>query len=282
MRNNIWKILVVFLVLSFTLNQNIDLQKDTKHTSHLGLSLTSPKYSPNGKYILATSSKYAGLYVINSSDFSLHKTFFKNENVGYGACWSANSEELFFRKKEGYTFYTFSVNIKTGETKKTTLNPQYLTTKGFNGEAKNLAYINENRQLFYINDKQKETQITSDNNNYYHLVMNPKSNYFVVHKGSEIILVDVLSGTNKVIGQGIANAISKDNRYVFYHIDSSTDGHHISNSEIYVYDIELSKITQLTHTSKDIELWAELSSDNNTLLYSNERTGELESIKINY
>lgn len=274
--------ILIFLMFGFVPNQNISLQKDTKVASELSIDLTAPKYSPNGKYILATSTKYAGLIILNSNDFSIYKTFLKDENVGYGACWSSNNSKVLFRKKEGYTFYTFSLDIVTGKITKTTINPQYLTTKGFNGEAKKIAYINDNRQLVYVNENIKETSLTADNNNYYHLVMNPGAAKFVVHNGSSIILVDVISGENKVIGTGVANAITTDNKYVFYHLDGSSDGHHITNSELYVYDIALDKTTQLTNTMNDIELWAELSADNKTLLYSNEKTGEIESIKINY
>jgi Tol biopolymer transport system component len=274
--------LLVFLMFGFKSIQEISLQKDSKKASQLNLDLTSPKYSPSGKYILATSTKYSGLIILNSKDFSIYKTFLKNENIGYGACWSVDSKKIYFRKKEGYTFYTYLLDIESDKITQTNLNPQYLTTKGFNGEIKKIAYINEKLQLVYINENQKESFLTADDNNYYHLVMNPGANKFVIHNGSDIVLVNVITGENKTIGKGIANAISKNNRYVFYHLDSSKDGHHITNSELYVYDIEMAKTTELTQTSNNIELWADLSLDGKTLLYSNEKTGEVESIKISY
>jgi hypothetical protein len=282
MKNKIVAVLIIFVLFGFVQKQEIRLQSETLITSKQGLGLTNPVYSPNGQYILTTSSKYAGLYILNSDNLSVEKSYLKNENVGYGACWSSDNQAIYFRKKTGYTFYVYKLDVAKGTVSKTDINPQYLTTKGFNGTIKNLAYIDKNRQLVYVDENQKENKLTSDNNNYYHLVMIPGQTKFVVHLGSEILLINAENGQVKTIGIGLANAISKNGKYVFYHLDSSTDGHHITNSELYVYDIEQAKTTQLTHTELNIELWADLSPDNNTLLYNNEHTGEVESIKIHY
>lgn len=243
--------------------------------------LVDPKWSPDGEYILASSEKYNGLYVLNAKDLSIHKKFLEKENVGYAASWSADSKSILFRRKTNFVFYSYSINIETEKETNLSLAPDFFTCKGFFSEDKSKYYIDNNQNISYVNQENEVQQITHDGQ-YYQLVKHPLPNKIIAHQGSQILLIDIEKNEKTIIGQGIANSVSSDGRYIFYHLDKSSDGHHITESELYCYDTKKDKITTLTSTENIYELWPDISPDQTKLIYSDEKSGRLIISTITY
>ena len=245
-----------------------------EHNHPHDLKYVNPRYSPNGEYILASAEGYTGLYVLDAQTMEQKKVFKKEMAIGYGATWSNDSKSIYYRYKVGFEFKTKQIDIHTGQEKASEVNPLIFTCKGYIGNS--FPYLTNSNQIQYGDKVMGEL-----GDNYYHLVANQTNTAFVAHLGSKIVLVDIKNNQITELTWGLANAISADGRYIYFHRDYSSDGHHITGGELFVYDVVEKKETQLTSTSEAIELWPDISPDGTKLVYSDDKTGKIEVLNIN-
>ena len=259
-------LLVIFCIMVYF----VQSQHNHEHT----FKYINPKYSPNGELILASAEGYLGIYILDAKTLKKKHEFLIDKPIGYGAAWFFDSNYVVFREKENYTFKTKKLNIKTGQITQTLISPLLLTCKsnvGYN----DVAHLNQNNLIQF-----GEKVLGNKGENYYHVVSNANKTVFVAHLQSQIVLVDVKNNQLIPLTWGLANAISNDGNYIYFFRDYSTDGHTTSNAELFVYDIKNQKETQLTNTQDKIECWPDISPDGKTIIYSDDKTGKIEKIKV--
>ncbi|MCI5056015.1 MAG: DPP IV N-terminal domain-containing protein [Flavobacteriales bacterium] len=83
------------------------------------------------------------------------------------------------------------------------------------------------------------------------------------------------SGLIKSLTDGIATSWFPDGKKVLFFLDESLDGHGVSNSDIFIVDVETNEITNLTNTPDVLEMYPSLSPNGKQITYTNSETGVL-------
>lgn len=257
---------LVFVLSSFWAKS----QHNHEHT----FKYVNPKYSPNGQLILASTEGYIGLYILDAKTLEKKHAFLTESSVGYGATWTSDSKSIVFREKKNYQFQTKKIDLQTGKISETSISPLLLSCKASVG-SKDVAHLTDNNLIQY-----GSKTYGNSGENYYHVVSNANKTVFVAHLQSMMILVDTKNNQLIPLVSGLANAISNDGNYIYFFRDYSNDGHYISNAELFVYDIKNQKEIQLTNTEDSFELWPDLSPDEKTLIYSDDKSGEIETLNV--
>lgn len=240
--------------------------------------LIDPKWSPNGDYILASASGYAGLYIINSSNGKIEYSFLTDLPVGYGSSWSSNGKFIYYREKnKEHTFIFKKIDIISGVTKVVNLNPQMLTNKSYNDESHTHVYLDYYMNVVSSNNKGKRPTIIAKKSKqiYYHLISTKNQSKGVIHKGSNIIWMNFITGEHQVLTTGIANAISPDEQTVYFYRDHSSNGEEINKSELFSINVNTKKITKLTNEKDGIVLFPDVSPDGLKVAYTEYKAGGL-------
>lgn len=239
-------------------------------------------WSSNENYILATTSHYKGLFILNSLSKKIEKEFLEDLTVGYGACFNKEGDKIIYRLKNNanYTFTTFELIIQTGEIKESMLNPQYLTGIGFDGNEENTYYLDDKLNL--VNLKNGTTKVLlSSKLSPFHVVYNSNLSFCIVHIGNKIVRVNNDLTQEELLSGGIMiNSISKDGRYLYGHIEESKDGHHVSGSEIFKYDLNEKSFVKLLQQENEIAMWPVVSNNGKKLMYSDIKLGQIKTINL--
>ena len=87
----------------------------------------------------------------------------------------------------------------------------------------------------------------------------------------------------KKIGNGLITSWSKDSKFLLGFVDISKDGHEVSNSELYLYDVSGQAVYQLTNTEGVIEMNPAFSGDGSKIYYINSKDGSIiiSQLKVN-
>lgn len=259
-------LLLVFCMMVYS----VQGQHNHEHT----FKYINPKYSPNGELILASAEGYLGIYILDAKTLKKKQEFLIDKPIGYGAAWTTDSKSIVYREKNNYQFNTKKLTLKTGQVTESSVDPLVLTCKT-SVDHKSVAHLNQNNLIQF-----GEKVLGNQGENYYHVVSNANKTIFVAHLQSQIVLIDVKNNQLIPLTWGLANAISNDGNYIYFFRDYSTDGHTTSNAELFVYDIKNQKEIQLTNTQDKIECWPDISPDGKTIVYSDDKTGEIEKIKV--
>lgn len=248
-------------------NLESDFISDFKITNS-DLSLINPIFSHDGKFVLATAEHNLGIYILNSNTLELVDSFLTLRNVGSYLAWHSNNREIIFREKnEKYLFETFSFDIETKQLKKLDIPHNYLTCIGFDGNLKDVVYLNNKMDIERLFPDGRTEIIATNPYKYYHLIRNSNSNILVAHSQNNIILIDIDKKEQKNIETGLASSISKDNRYIFFHKDFEGEHNMIGSSEMYMYDIVNGESTALTSNNDLVLLFPKISPCNKRILF---------------
>lgn len=245
--------------LQIAFNQQYEIG-DLEVLTDSGVFVQKPVWSPDGQHVLFTGANKKGLYLLDVGTGAT-ETLNHTESAGRNAVWSNNS------------LITYT---KHGEFIKVKINKQKST--GEIGERDLIVSVNllERKVYAYSQKSGKMWPISEKQANYYNPVLSPDETKVILHEGSKMVVYATDgSGKKEVLGNGIAHSWNKNGDKLFYFLDSSADGHHLSNSEIYVLDIKKKNAKQLTFTNNIHEMWPALSPDGKTLLFTNNLDGRL-------
>ncbi|WP_300571025.1 hypothetical protein [Flavobacterium sp.] len=247
---------------------------------------TNPIVSPTGEFALLTSSNFNGVYLLNLKSNKVIPIS-KVSGSGYGYSWSKDGTSFFFKEKKQNDYVSRSevkaYNIKTKSISKLDINHNYLPS--FKGNSKeNAIVIYTNIATLKIEAKDLNTSktwiVTKDEGQFYNAILSNDGKKVAVHNGSEIYIYNIDgSGLISKMGTGIATSWSKDDKYLLGFMDESKDGHALSNSDLYLFDVLTSKAVKITATSTSFEMFPSFY-DIDKIIFSDDKTGQIFTSKI--
>ncbi len=246
---------------------------------------TNPIPSPNGELAIITSEQFIGISILELKTKKVTPITI-TEGSGYGYSWSTDNETIFYKVKpeDGYVMDSevFSYNIKTKETKKIEINHNYLPS--YQGENSVIVYTNIRTLKIEAIDLKtmKSWVVTNNDGQFYSATLSHDGTKVAVHEGSDIYVYNIDgSGMIAKLGPGIATSWSMDDNYLIGYLSESSDGHVISNSDIYLYDVKNSKSKKITTTKNVYESNVSFISENK-IIYADEKTGDILTSKIKF
>ncbi len=277
------KILLFILVIS---NSHSVFSQKIEKMSRVDVDgfYTNPVVSPDGKFTLVTGHHFKGVYVLNLLTNEITQISDK-EGSGYGYSWDNNNEMVYFKQKEAKEYFSdskvFSYSLKT---RTTTLMPDIdinmLSSyhgKGINAESQIVVYTNMTTLKIEAKDliSKKSWVITPEEGQYYNALLSPDGKKVAVHNGSDIYIYDINgNGKGQKVGTGIATSWSADNQHILGFLDTSEDGHNVTNSELYLFDIKTLKSKKVTNTEVLLEMFPSFIGENK-VLFTDDKTGAI-------
>jgi len=247
---------------------------------------TNPVFSPNGEFVLLTGEHLKGVYLLNLKDKSI-KEISDKPGSGYGYSWDKSGESFYFKEKAEKEYFTNSkvVNyyVKDNHSKKATeIDHNYLPS--YNGKNQVVVYTNLSNLKIEAKDlsTSKTWTVTNAEGQFYNAILSHDGKKIAVHNGSDIFVYDI-DGNSKGrrIGTGIATAWTDDDKHLIGFLDESEDGHSVSNSELYLFDVQNAKTKKITNTEVIAEMFPTIFKDQ--IIFSDDKTGRLflATLKIN-
>lgn len=249
---------------------------------------SNPIPSPNGDFVLLSGNQAKGVTLLSMKTKKLTQIS-KIDGSGYGYCWANDGETFFYKVKpeNGYVMNSevFSYNIKTQEIKKLDINHNYLPSYKGNEKGSNIiVYTNIITLKIEAIDlnTMKSWIVTNNEGQFYSATLSHDGKKVAVHEGSNLFVYNIDgSGIIAELGTGIATSWSNDDKYLLGYISESPDGHDITNSDIYLFDVVNQKAKKMTET-KDV-----LESDpsffgTDKIIYSDGKTGQIFTSQIKF
>jgi Tol biopolymer transport system component len=248
---------------------------------------SSPLVSPINQYALLTTPNFTGVYLLDMKTYKVTQIS-KVAGSGYGYSWSGDGETFYFKEKKDNDYVSNSVlksySVKTKKTEKLEeLNHNYLPS--FTGDLNDVV-IYTNIHTLKIEAKDLKTNkswvITPGEGQFYNAILSHDKTKIAVNKGADLYIYPI-EGTDfpVKIGTGLATSWSKDSKYVIGFMDESEDGHNVSNSELYLFDTTKANPKKLTTTAKLFEMYPSFY-DTNKIIFTDDKTGQLYTSKINF
>lgn len=247
---------------------------------------TNPIVSPSGNHALLTNSNFNGVYLL---DLKTERTIqiSKIDGSGYGYSWSDDGNTFFFKEKKENDYVLHSevksYNIQTKSINKVAINHNYLPSyKGNDSQNNVVIYTNISTLKIEAKDlkSSKTWIITNDEGRFYNALLSNDGKKVAVHNGSEIYIYNIDgSGLISKIGTGIATSWSKDDKYLIGFMDESKDGHDISNSDLYLFDVASSKSEKITTTENTFEMFPSFY-DTDKIIFADDKTGQIFTSRI--
>lgn len=245
---------------------------------------TNPVVSPNGQFALLTGHHFKGAYVLNLLTNEIIQISDK-DGSGYGYSWDNNNEIVYFKQKEVKEYfsdskvYSYSLKDKNIVLRNDIDINMMSSYHGVEKNVENQIVVYTNMTTLKIEAKdlitKKSWVITSEDGQYYNALLSPNGQKVAVHKGADIYVYDV-NGTGKgqKIGTGLATSWSADNQYLLGFLDTSEDGHNVTNSELYLLDSQTLKSKKVTNTEVLLEMFPSFISENK-VLFTDDKTGAI-------
>jgi len=245
---------------------------------------TNPIVSPNGEFTLLTGHHFKGVYVLNLKTNEINQISDK-EGSGYGYSWDNNNEVVYFKQKEVKEYFSDSkVYSYSLQTRTTALMPEIDINmlSSYHGKDKNatsqiVVYTNMTTLKIEAKDliSKRSWVITSEEGQYYNALLSPDGKKVAVHNGSDIYIYEVNgNGKGQKIGTGIATSWSADNQHLLGFLDTSEDGHNVTNSELYLFDIKTFKSKKVSNTEVLLEMFPSFIGKNK-VLFTDDKTGAI-------
>lgn len=246
--------------------------------------------SPDTKYICFSDESLGKVYIKELGSNAEPKLIYTSNGCGYFPAWTANSSSIIMKSKtqsvkevkNEAVEYIFKSNkiIKRADIDYRTI--QSLTNSKSDFDP--VIYINEKLQLVKMDRKSKAVTILEASQMCYQPVLAPDRQKVAVHIGNEIWVYDLNKNEKpKKIGNGLITSWSKDSKFLLGFVDISKDGHEVSNSELYLYDVSGQAVYQLTNTEGVIEMNPAFSGDGSKIYYINSKDGSIiiSQLKVN-
>ncbi len=248
-------------------------------------SYTNPIPSPDGNFVLLSGDQLNGIALLNMKTKSI-TPISDADGSGYGYTWSNDSQTIYFKVKPENAYVmdseVFSYNIKTRKRSKVDINHNYLPS--YNGENNIVVYTNiRTLKIEAIDLRTKKSWVVTNNDGqFYSATLSHDGKKVAVHEGSSVYVYNIDgSGVIAKLGMGIATSWSMDDKYLVGYLSESPDGHVVTNSDLYLFNVETSRAEKLTNTKDNLE--AEPSfMGKDKIIYVDEKNGQIliSNIKI--
>jgi len=278
------KRLILFLLCLSCLKDYAQKLTEVKPITSKGF-YTNPIVSPTGEHALLTTENFNGVYLLNLKT-QIVKQISKVIGSGYGYSWSTDGKTCFFKEKKENDYVSNSevksYNVSTKSTTKLNINHNYLPS--YKGENNIVIYTNISTLKIEAKDLKtsKTWVVTEDEGQFYKAILSNDGKKVAVHNGADIYIYHTDgSGLISKLGTGIATSWSKDDKYLIGFMDESKNGHDISNSDLYLFDVANSKANKLTTTSTAFEMFPSFY-DTDKIIFSDDKTGHIFTSKIKF
>jgi len=250
---------------------------------------TNPIVSPDSKYVLLSGEHLKGVFLLNLSDNSI-TTISSADGSGYAYSWNKDSNSFYFKEKGSKDYFSNSKVYQYSLSDKKTsavveINHNYLPSyKGFEKDAERQIVIYTNTATLKIEAKDLKSSkywtVTNDEGQFYNALLSHDGKRVAVHNGADIYVYPADgSGKGIKIGRGLATGWSKDDKFLIGFVDESTDGHRVTNSEIYWYDVTNARAKKIT-TSEVISEMFPSFYDEDKVIFSDDKTGRIYTATI--
>lgn len=250
---------------------------------------TNPIVSPNGEFALVTGHHFRGAYVLNLKTNEIIQISDK-EGSGYGYSWDNNNEMVYFKQKEAKEYFSDSkVYSYSLQTRTTSLMPEIDINilSSYHGKEKNaesqiVVYTNMTTLKIEAKDliSKRSWVITSEEGQYYNALLSPDGKKVAVHNGSDIYVYDINgNGKGQKIGTGLATSWSADNQHLLGFLDTSEDGHNVTNSELYLFDTKSLTSKKVSNTEVLLEMFPSFIGKDK-VLFTDDKTGAIYTAQL--
>lgn len=245
---------------------------------------TNPVVSPDSKYVLLSGEHLKGVFLLNLSDNSI-ATISSADGSGYAYSWNKDSNSFYFKEKGSKEYFTDAkvYQYSLADKKKSVVeevNHNYLPSyKGFEKDTERQIVIYTNTATLKIEAKDLKSSkywtVTNDEGQFYNAILSHDGKKVAVHNGADIYVYQTDgSGKGIKIGRGLATGWSKDDTFLIGFLDESNDGHRVTNSEIYWYDVTNARAKKITTSEVISEMFPSLY-DEDKVIFSDDKTGRI-------
>ncbi len=273
-----------------------------------------PIWSPDGLRIAVAGRNYQGIWIMDYNGQNLQRLT-DDMSAGYKFAWSSDSKEIVARvlqkrgRRRSRLIKIYNINEKQNRVisgKKTavyslpkwTMNDTkvyFLTKKGielidsnksvFNARllseiARPIVYSKQNRFIILDAQGEERHQIEPVKGNYLNTVLSPNGQQIAFEVlGGNMFVVNI-DGTGLTdLGRGERPRWSPDNEWLAYMIPTD-DGHQFISSDIYVIKVDGTGKTNLTDTSKLLEMNPDWSPDGQSIAYDERTSGRIYKLGV--
>lgn len=244
--------------------------------------LSIPRWSPNGNFLLLTSSEFNDLFIYNIYSKSLNKIY-EQSSVGYNATWSSDSKYVYFKIKKNPSDFSNDqvVNKINIHTREIFASPEIFPS-GFESSVRALevndpiVYVNSKTLLIeaFTKDKSKQWLITKNRGQYYQPILSPDKSKVVIHESGNMYVYSIDGELLVSLGKGLASCWSRDSKRMLF-VVCKDNGHSIIGCELFLANIIEPSIHQLTNTPDVFEMFPTWSPDDKKICYSDEKSNKI-------
>ena len=222
---------------------------------------TQPLFCRNGESVIFTDEKGNRLFYQKDAT-STPEILIEQSSAGNNVGWSKDCETVYFKQKtKDYKILIKSINVNTKEIKEHSNYPPQTELRSI-AISDTIYYLDTKTLAVKAMYKDQKWDISTQPGNYYKLLISPNNKYIAAHLSANVMLFKTDGTFVKDLGRGIATDWSPDSKKLIGFLDETTDGHDVSGSELYYFNLEGASPTQITSTSNAIEMWPVYKNQN--------------------
>jgi hypothetical protein len=274
-----YKLLLCSLLMSLSMyGQKIDSFERIKVDGFY----TNPLFSPTGEHVLLTGEHLKGVYLLDLKTSKVVQVSDK-PGSGYAYSWDNSGDSFYYKEKPEDGFFShskvISYNVRDNYSKRLeSLDHNYLPSyKGNNKDGRQVV-IYTNLKTLKIEARDlasgKQWTVTNDEGQFYNALLSHDGQKVAVHNGADIYIYTIDGKTpGKKIGPGIATAWTEDDRSLIGFLDESDDGHTVTNSDLYLFNVKDLKARKITNTEVISEMFPTIYKDK--VIFSDDNSGRI-------
>lgn len=272
----------LFLSGNFCFSQNSVEKKyvlsGSKTVPNIKGSMSCVFESPDKKYICFSDESMSQVFIKKTTAKGLQRSIFSSPGSGYFPTWTSKSKSILMKSKTK-DFKNEAVEYVLSSNKivnRPDLDFRAIQSLDSQLDTDPVIYVSDKLQLIKTGRKSKEIVVLEGTKVCYQPVLSPDKQKVAIHIGNEIWVytIDQKEKPQK-IGNGLVTSWSMDSKFLAGFVDVSKDGHSISNSELYLYDVVNKTTHQLTNTEGVIEMNPSFSHDGKSIYYINSKDGSI-------
>ena len=275
--------ITLFLSGNLCFSQNKVAKKyylaDSKTVPHIKSSVFNVLESPDKKSLCFSDESLSKVYLIKLTAGALPTLIYTSSGCGYFPAWTADSKSILMKSKaKDYKNEVVEYVLSSNKiVKRPDLDFRAIQSyDNAKAAADPVIYINEKLQLIKTDKKSKLIVVLEAGKVCYQPILSPDKQKVAVHIGNEIWVYNINKEEKpRKIGNGLVTSWSIDSKFLLGFIDVSKDGHEISNSELYLFDVLTKNRHQLTDTEDAIEMNPTFSRDGKSIYYTNSKNGSI-------
>lgn len=241
-------------------------------------------FTPDGQKVVFSSSNFKGLKLmdLNSSEVEV-----LSDEVGAGYDPVVENQKVFFNTRNNklqvqeLNFNTKITKVYSNRSKKAVSVGGISLGKNISGlpvDAKSSADLSA-IELIYSDGTSKLINVDKKTNKVWVSLSPDRTKILYSVVGQETFITDLKGNVIAGIDRAEAPAWGSNNKIVFMLTEDDSRGEYIVGSDIFIFDIKNKKSLKLTTKFKEVALYPAMSSDDNKVIFNNDK-GDLFLINL--